>query len=164
MNKRYYLIFLDISGVSICWSSSWLVSILWSCIRVSLSSSIPLGCFLHTTILQSSPKIVSVWYYKISYSDTLGLYYVNVVVNLLTKFVSICCRPVSLSDVESLDGEFHGSLMWLKENEITDPDRLGMTFAVNEEVFGKIIERELKPGGRNLLVNEKNKKVKNYIK
>ena len=68
-------------------------------------------------------------------------------------------RPVSLSDVESLDGEFHGSLMWLKENEITDPDRLGMTFAVNEEVFGKIIERELKPGGRNLLVNEKNKKV-----
>ena len=66
---------------------------------------------------------------------------------------------MSLSDVESLDGEFHGSLMWLKENEITDPDRLGMTFAVNEEVFGKIIERELKPGGRNLLVNEKNKKV-----
>ena len=50
--------------------------------------------------------------------------------------------------------------MWLKENEITDPDRLGMTFAVNEEVFGKIIERELKPGGRNILVNEKNKKVK----
>ena len=71
-------------------------------------------------------------------------------------------RPVSLSDVESLDGEFHGSLMWLKENEITDPDRLGMTFAVNEEVFGKIIERELKPGGRNLLVTEKNKKVINY--
>ena len=71
-------------------------------------------------------------------------------------------RPVSLSDVESLDGEFHGSLMWLKENEITDPDRLGMTFAVNEEVFGKIIERELKPGGRNLLVTEKNKKVWHY--
>ena len=72
-------------------------------------------------------------------------------------------RPVSLSDVESLDGEFHGSLMWLKENEITDPDRLGMTFAVNEEVFGKIIERELKPGGRNLLVTEKNKKVGHYL-
>jgi len=66
--------------------------------------------------------------------------------------------PVSLSDVESLDGEFHGSLRWLKENEITDPDRLGMTFCVNEEVFGKIIERELKPGGRNVFVSEKNKK------
>ena len=68
-------------------------------------------------------------------------------------------RPVSLSDVESLDEEFHGSLMWLKENEITDPDRLGMTFCVNEEVFGKIIERELKPGGKNIFVSEKNKKV-----
>ena len=68
-------------------------------------------------------------------------------------------RPVSLSDVESLDEEFHGSLMWLKENEITDPDRLGMTFCVNEEVFGKIIERELKPGGKNIFVGEKNKKV-----
>ena len=66
---------------------------------------------------------------------------------------------MSLSDVESLDEEFHGSLMWLKENEITDPDRLGMTFCVNEEVFGKIIERELKPGGKNIFVNEKNKKV-----
>ena len=84
---------------------------------------------------------------------------IYVIFILFIKFVFICCRPVSLSDVESLDGEFHGSLMWLKENEITDPDRLGMTFAVNEEVFGKIIERELKPGGRNLLVNEKNKKV-----
>ena len=51
-------------------------------------------------------------------------------------------------------------MSWVFDNdEITDPDRLGMTFAVNEEVFGKIIERELKPGGRNLLVNEKNKKV-----
>ena len=88
----------------------------------------------------------------------------DVRVNVRNEFDSnenhfIYFRPVSLSDVESLDGEFHGSLMWLKENEITDPDRLGMTFAVNEEVFGKIIERELKPGGRNLLVNEKNKKV-----
>ena len=64
-----------------------------------------------------------------------------------------------MSDVESLDEEFHGSLMWLKENEITDPDRLGMTFCVNEEVFGKIIERELKPGGKNIFVSEKNKKV-----
>ena len=73
-------------------------------------------------------------------------------------------RPVSLSDVESLDEEFHGSLMWLKENEITDPDRLGMTFCVNEEVFGKIIERELKPGGKNIFVSEKNKKVKEIKK
>ena len=44
-----------------------------------------------------------------------------------------------------------------KKNEISDPDALGMSFSVNEEVFGKIVERELKPGGRNVQVTEKNK-------
>ena len=68
-------------------------------------------------------------------------------------------RPVSLDDIESLDNEFHQSLTWLKENEISDPEWLGMTFAVNEEVFGKVMEKELKPGGKNVLVSEKNKKV-----
>lgn len=66
---------------------------------------------------------------------------------------------MSLSDLESLDGEFHQSMVWLKENEISDPDLLGITFSVNEEVFGKVVERELKPGGRNTQVTEKNKKV-----
>ena len=68
-------------------------------------------------------------------------------------------RPVSLSDIESLDSEFHQSLMWLKENEIVDSNALGMTFSVNEEVFGTIIERDLKPSGKNISVTEKNKKV-----
>ena len=66
---------------------------------------------------------------------------------------------MSLCDLESLDSEFHQSMVWLKENEISDPDALGMSFSVNEEVFGKIVERELKPGGRNVQVTEKNKKV-----
>ena len=66
---------------------------------------------------------------------------------------------MSLDDIESLDSEFHQSLMWIKETEISDPDWLGMTFSVNEEVFGKVIERDLKPGGKNVLVTEKNKKV-----
>eukprot|EP00093_Oithona_nana_P004465 04465.XXX_3969_2324_1 [CDS] Oithona nana genome sequencing. len=66
--------------------------------------------------------------------------------------------PVSLDDIESLDSEFHQSLTWLKENVISDPEWLGMTFSVNEEVFGKVIEKELKTGGKNILVTEKNKK------
>lgn len=49
-------------------------------------------------------------------------------------------------------------MVWIQENEITDPDTLGMTFSVNEEVFGKIVERDLKPGGRHVQVTEKNKK------
>ena len=63
----------------------------------------------------------------------------------------------SLSDLESLDAEFHQSLMWMKDNDITD---LGMdlNFCVNEEVFGQLTERELKPNGKNIIVTEKNKK------
>ena len=57
-----------------------------------------------------------------------------------------------------MDSEFHQSLTWLKENVISDPEWLGMTFSVNEEVFGKVIEKELKTGGKNILVTEKNKK------
>ncbi|XP_041923304.1 E3 ubiquitin-protein ligase HECW1 [Alosa sapidissima] len=61
-----------------------------------------------------------------------------------------------LSDLEYLDEEFHQSLQWMKDNDITDI--LDLTFTVNEEVFGQVTERELKPGGSNLQVTEKNKK------
>ncbi|KAK7163668.1 hypothetical protein R3I93_007656 [Phoxinus phoxinus] len=61
-----------------------------------------------------------------------------------------------LSDLEYLDEEFHQSLQWMKENDITDV--LDLTFTVNEEVFGQVTERELKSGGTNMQVTEKNKK------
>ncbi|KAG1652376.1 E3 ubiquitin-protein ligase HECW2 [Nymphon striatum] len=64
--------------------------------------------------------------------------------------------PCSLSDLESLDAEFHQSLLWIKENDVTES--LDMNFSVNEELFGKIVERDLKPSGRNINVTEKNKK------
>lgn len=67
--------------------------------------------------------------------------------------------PVALSDLESLDFEFHQSLLWIKENDVSLQDELDLTFAVTEEVFGQAMERELKPGGRNVPVTEKNKKV-----
>ena len=81
----------------------------------------------------------------------------------MTYFILSCFRPVSLDDIESLDSEFYQSLLWLKENEISDPEWLGMTFSVNEEVFGKVFERDLKPGGKNVLVSEKNKKVSKFF-
>uniref|UniRef100_A0A1B6KDB2 HECT-type E3 ubiquitin transferase n=1 Tax=Graphocephala atropunctata TaxID=36148 RepID=A0A1B6KDB2_9HEMI len=65
--------------------------------------------------------------------------------------------PVSLSDLESLDGEFHQSLLWIKERDISS-ETLDLTFAVTEQVFDQAVERELKPGGRNIPVTEKNKK------
>uniref|UniRef100_I3J7B1 HECT-type E3 ubiquitin transferase n=1 Tax=Oreochromis niloticus TaxID=8128 RepID=I3J7B1_ORENI len=61
-----------------------------------------------------------------------------------------------LSDLEYLDEEFHQSLQWMKDNDIDD--MLDLSFTVNEEVFGQITERELKPGGANIPVSEKNKK------
>ncbi|KAJ8012075.1 hypothetical protein DPEC_G00064920 [Dallia pectoralis] len=61
-----------------------------------------------------------------------------------------------LSDLEYLDEEFHQSLQWMKDNDITDV--LDLTFTVNEEVFGQVTERELKNGGANINVTEKNKK------
>ncbi|KAL4222136.1 E3 ubiquitin-protein ligase HW1 [Mactra antiquata] len=65
--------------------------------------------------------------------------------------------PCCLADVEAYDGEFHQSLTWLKENDISDVD-MDLTFSVNEEVFGQVTERELKPNGKNIPVTEKNKK------
>uniref|UniRef100_A0A3Q3IHK0 HECT-type E3 ubiquitin transferase n=1 Tax=Monopterus albus TaxID=43700 RepID=A0A3Q3IHK0_MONAL len=64
--------------------------------------------------------------------------------------------PCDLSDLEYLDEEFHQSLQWMKDNDIED--MLDLTFTVNEEVFGQITERELKPGGANIPVSERNKK------
>ncbi|KAM7365492.1 hypothetical protein PAMP_016412 [Pampus punctatissimus] len=64
--------------------------------------------------------------------------------------------PCDLSDLEYLDEEFHQSLQWMKDNDIED--MLDLTFTVNEEVFGQITERELKPSGANIPVSEKNKK------
>ncbi|XP_047662258.1 E3 ubiquitin-protein ligase HECW1 isoform X1 [Tachysurus fulvidraco] len=61
-----------------------------------------------------------------------------------------------LSDLEYLDEEFHQSLQWMKDNDITDI--LDLNFTVNEEVFGQVTERELKSGGANVQVTEKNKK------
>ncbi|XP_031838580.1 hecw ubiquitin protein ligase [Nomia melanderi] len=65
--------------------------------------------------------------------------------------------PASLSDLESLDQEFHQSLMWIKEKDISI-EPLELTFSVTEELLGRVAERELKPGGRNITVTEKNKK------
>uniref|UniRef100_A0A674PIP0 HECT-type E3 ubiquitin transferase n=1 Tax=Takifugu rubripes TaxID=31033 RepID=A0A674PIP0_TAKRU len=64
--------------------------------------------------------------------------------------------PTDLSDLEYLDEEFHQSLQWMKDNDITDI--LDLTFTVNEEVFGQVTERELKSGGSHVQVTEKNKK------
>lgn len=44
----------------------------------------------------------------------------------------------------------------MKDNDITGV--LDLLFTADEEVFGQIMERELKPNGKNIPVTEKNKK------
>ncbi|XP_055845112.1 E3 ubiquitin-protein ligase HECW2 [Episyrphus balteatus] len=66
--------------------------------------------------------------------------------------------PVALSDLESLDNEFHQSLQWIRDNDIGNGNDLGLTFCVTEELLGRVVDRELKPGGKNMIINEKNKK------
>uniref|UniRef100_A0ACB8FU25 E3 ubiquitin-protein ligase HW1 n=1 Tax=Sphaerodactylus townsendi TaxID=933632 RepID=A0ACB8FU25_9SAUR len=50
--------------------------------------------------------------------------------------VAVIKLPCDLSDLEYLDEEFHQSLQWMKDNNITDI--LDLTFTVNEEVFGQV--------------------------
>ncbi|KAG7301174.1 hypothetical protein JYU34_014022 [Plutella xylostella] len=68
-------------------------------------------------------------------------------------------KQIELQDMESVDLEYYNSLMWIKEN---DPSELELTFAVDEDQFGKTQQRELKPGGANISVDNTNKDE--YIK
>ncbi len=85
--------------------------------------------------------------------DFCVLYQVRNTLLLFSAF-----RELKLSDLESLDGEFHQSLQWIQDHNISK-EALHLTFAVTEQVFGQPMEVELKPGGKNIPVTEKNKKV-----
>ncbi|KAF7243124.1 E3 ubiquitin-protein ligase SMURF1 [Varanus komodoensis] len=72
-------------------------------------------------------------------------------------------KPIQLSDLESVDPELHKSLVWILENDITPV--LDHTFCVEHNAFGRILQHELKPNGRNVSVTEENKKeyVRLYV-
>ncbi|KAL5005295.1 hypothetical protein ScPMuIL_018751 [Solemya velum] len=63
-------------------------------------------------------------------------------------------KHITLSDMESVDSEYFNSLVWIKEN---DPVDLDLTFSTEEEIFGEMVEHELKPGGKDILVTNENK-------
>src|SRR5437016_3087518 len=65
-------------------------------------------------------------------------------------------KPVSLQDMEGVDADFHRSLVWMLENDITDV--LDQTFAAEDERFGVTGIEDLKPGGRDIPVTNENKK------
>ncbi|KAK7939424.1 hypothetical protein WMY93_002750 [Mugilogobius chulae] len=72
-------------------------------------------------------------------------------------------KPIQLSDLETTDPELHKSLVWILENDITSV--LDHAFCVEHNAFGKFLQHELKPNGRNIPVTEENKKeyVRLYV-
>ncbi|CAN3370485.1 E3 ubiquitin-protein ligase Rsp5p [Diutina catenulata] len=65
--------------------------------------------------------------------------------------------PVGLSDMEDIDGEIFNSMTWLVNQDITDMN-LGLSFSVDCDNFGAIKTHDLVPNGRELEVNESNKR------
>jgi len=61
---------------------------------------------------------------------------------------------IDLKDMESVDTEYYNSLLWIKEN---DPAELDLEFQVEEEQFGAMVSKELKPGGAKISVTNENK-------
>ncbi|XP_042543591.1 E3 ubiquitin-protein ligase NEDD4 isoform X3 [Dipodomys spectabilis] len=69
-------------------------------------------------------------------------------------------KPITLHDMESVDGEYYNSLRWILEN---DPTELDLRFIIDEELFGQTHQHELKNGGSEIVVTNKNKKEYIYL-
>ncbi|XP_045216399.2 E3 ubiquitin-protein ligase NEDD4-like isoform X2 [Mercenaria mercenaria] len=63
-------------------------------------------------------------------------------------------KRITLDDMESVDSEYYNSMCYIRDN---DPECLDLYFSIEEDYFGEITERELKPNGRNILVTDDNK-------
>ncbi|XP_029807712.1 E3 ubiquitin-protein ligase NEDD4 isoform X4 [Suricata suricatta] len=69
-------------------------------------------------------------------------------------------KPITLHDMESVDSEYYNSLRWILEN---DPTELDLRFVIDEELFGQTHQHELKIGGSEVVVTNKNKKEYIYL-
>ncbi|CAO3616607.1 unnamed protein product [Cunninghamella blakesleeana] len=75
---------------------------------------------------------------------------------IVSFYKMILNKRVTVADMESVDSEFHRSLMWILDNDITDV--LELTFSTDDDRFGELVTVDLKPGGRDIEVTEENKK------
>lgn len=66
-------------------------------------------------------------------------------------------KSLTIQDLESLDPEFYNSLSWIRENNLDDNDDLELYFNTTYDLFGKIENIELKPGGNEIKLVESNK-------
>ncbi|EOO00346.1 putative e3 ubiquitin-protein ligase hula protein [Phaeoacremonium minimum UCRPA7] len=66
-------------------------------------------------------------------------------------------KSVQLADMEGVDADFHRSLQWMLDNDISG-GILEQTFSTEDERFGVITVEDLIPNGRNIDVTNENKK------
>jgi E3 ubiquitin-protein ligase NEDD4 len=69
----------------------------------------------------------------------------------------ILAKPVNLADMEGVDADFHRSLQWMLDNDISG-GILEQTFSTEDERFGVVTVEDLIPGGRDIDVTNENKK------
>ncbi|KAG0353325.1 hypothetical protein BG005_007379 [Podila minutissima] len=76
---------------------------------------------------------------------------------IVSFYKMILKKKVTLADLESVDADVHRNLNWLLEDE-NGAEILDTTFSTNDERFGEVVTIDLKPGGRDIIVTEENKK------
>ena len=65
-------------------------------------------------------------------------------------------KDVNLEDMAQVDPEYHSSLVWILHNDITDVIENSFCDGARN-VFGEVVQVDLKPNGRNIPVTEGNK-------
>lgn len=75
---------------------------------------------------------------------------------VMPMYKMLLSKDVNLLDMEQVDATFHGSLLWMLENDITGI--IDNTFADEQLSFGEVKTIELKPGGAEIPVTEDNKR------
>eukprot|EP00127_Corallochytrium_limacisporum_P005528 Clim_evm45s207 gene=Clim_evmTU45s207 len=64
-------------------------------------------------------------------------------------------KEPTLEDMETVDMEFYNSMKWVLSNDIEDV--LDLTFSMDQNIYGELVEVDLKPDGRNIVVTDENK-------
>ncbi|CAO3680149.1 unnamed protein product [Rhizopus stolonifer] len=75
---------------------------------------------------------------------------------IVSFYKMVLNKKILVADMESVDAEFHRSLMWILDNDITDI--LDLTFSTDDDRFGEVVSVDLIPNGENIEVTEENKK------
>ncbi|CBQ68081.1 probable ubiquitin-protein ligase [Sporisorium reilianum SRZ2] len=75
---------------------------------------------------------------------------------IVSFYKMILKKKITLSDLESVDADYHRSLQWMLDNSIEGI--VEETFTAVEDKFGEMVTVELKPGGEEVEVTDENKK------